>query len=99
MLRLWGRTVRDWTAPDGSAFRVEVALPGTSSALVVFHHQNAHLDRYATWQASDRNARAVSARLDARAVLAALTEAELRALWVRSAPREGQAAVLTSMSS
>ncbi len=83
MIHLWRKPVRDWTAPDGTQYKVEVTLPGTSSALVIFHRPNQHEDRYATWQA----ARAVSARLDAKDVLAQLNEASLRELYIRSAVR------------
>lgn len=87
MLYFWRKPVKDWRSPDGTPWRVEVTLPGTSSALILFHHPDPQLDRYATWQADDRAARAVTARLDARQVLAALDDGTLRRLFVRSAPR------------
>ena len=91
MIHLWRKPVRDWTAPDGTRYTVEVTLPGTSSALIIFHRDNQHEDRYATWQATDRSARAVSARLDAKEVLAQLSEKALRALHLRSAVRSAGA--------
>ena len=87
MIHLWRKPVRDWTAPDGTTYTVEVTLPGTSSALVLFHRNNQHEDRYATWQANDRSVRSASARLDPASALRELTDDALTALWVRSAPR------------
>lgn len=87
MIHLWKKPVRDWTAPDGTTYRVEVTLPGTSSALILFHRSNAHEDRYATWQAGEASARSVTARLDAKSILPLLTDLVLRELYIRSAPR------------
>ena len=87
MIHLWRKPVRAWTAPDGTSFRVEVTLPGTSSALIIYHSADTHRDRYATWQAGEASARSVTARLDATSILPLLTDEVLRALWLRSAPR------------
>lgn len=78
-----------FTGPDGTSWSVEVTNPGASNAMVVFRHPNgrtARLDRYAWYITRGAEAQDVTARLDRKAVLQSLTEADLRRLFRRSMP-------------
>ena len=81
--------MRAFTSPDGTQWGVEARSPGASNIMVVFHHPDASTsrrNRYAwiNWQGAE--ARNVTARLDARAVIDGLTDAELKRLFRRSMP-------------
>ena len=78
---------RIYESPDGVRWRVEVTLPGASNAMVVFHHPaggTARLDRYNWYNARMPEARSVTARLDPKTVLDAITDEELALLFRRS---------------
>ena len=80
---------RAFEAPDGVRWRVEVpdSLTGASNAMVVFHHpdgRTARKDRYAWYIANTPEARSVTSRLDAEAVLKALSDQDLARLFRRS---------------
>ncbi len=80
---------RVFQSPDGVSWRVEVPemLTGASNAVVLFHHPDGRTtrkDRYAWYIADTPEARSVTARLDARAVLDAITEEQLARLFRRS---------------
>lgn len=78
-----------FTGSDGTNWNVEVTNPGASNAMVVFRHPNGRtnrLDRYAWHLARGAEAQNVTARLDKKAVLQSLTEADLRRLFRRSMP-------------
>ncbi|HEX3159529.1 MAG TPA: hypothetical protein VHQ45_13490 [Gemmatimonadaceae bacterium] len=80
---------KEYVAPDGTRWRIEIRTPGASSALVVFHHPaggTARYDRYATYQWKGAEARNVTARLDKDEVMDALGDGDLLALFRRSAP-------------
>ena len=80
---------RTFTAPDGTTWRVEVTSPGSSNAMVVFRHpdgRTARLDRYAWYITRGAEAHDVTARLDRRAVLDSLGDADIQRLFRRSMP-------------
>ena len=81
--------VRTFTTPDGTPWRVQVQSPGSSNAMVLFRHpdgRTARLDRYAWYITRGAEAHDVTARLDRRAVLESLTDADVQRLFRRSMP-------------
>lgn len=84
---------RSYTAPDGTAWGVEVRWPSATNAMVVFHHPDVTTtarNRYAWWVSDGAQARDVTARLDAAQVLAALTDDDVRTLFRKSMPISSQ---------
>ena len=80
---------RSFTGTDGTNWRVEVQNPGSSNAMVVFRHpdaSNTRLDRYAWYITQGAEAGDVTGRLDKRAVLNALGDADVARLFRRSMP-------------
>lgn len=78
---------RIWRAPDGSDWIVTVDLPGSSNAMVIFHHPggvSARLDRYNWYITNGPEARSVTSRLDRTKVLEGLTNDDLADLYRRS---------------
>jgi hypothetical protein len=84
--------VRAVRGPDGLTWTVEVRAPGTTNAMVVFHHPDPlkRATRYAWWVTGGPEARDVTGRLDPASVLAALDDAALLRLFRRSMPVESQ---------
>jgi hypothetical protein len=81
--------MREFRAPDGSTWRIEVRLPGASNAMVVFHQppSNGALgSRYAWYIWRGPEARSVTSRVAAGKVLETLTDADLERLYRRSMP-------------
>ena len=81
--------MREYVAPDGGRWDVEVRTPGASNAMVVFHHADdstSRLNRYAWHEWEGEEARNVRARLDRAQVLKALTDEDLAMLFRRSMP-------------
>lgn len=81
--------MKPFQTADGTLWGVEVQLPGSSSANVVFHHPDpgtSRKDRYARfdWRGS-ADAR-VNGRLPIATIQAALSEAIVRELFRRSMP-------------
>lgn len=81
--------MREYVAPDGGRWTVEVRTPGASNAMVVFHHPDdatSRYDRYAwhIWQGEE--ARNVTARLGKKQVLDVLDDEDLAMLFRRSMP-------------
>ena len=79
--------MRSFQAPDGTRWGVEAMLPGASHAMIVFRHPNgrtSRLDRYAWRNVESPDARDVTARLDADALLETLTESDLAVHFRRS---------------
>ena len=81
--------MREYVAPDGTRWMVEVRTPGASNAMVVFHHPDgatSRRNRYAwhIWRGDE--ARNVTARLGKRQVIDALSDADLALLFRRSMP-------------
>jgi hypothetical protein len=79
--------MKAFRAPDGTEWSVQVQLPGSSNAMVLFRHPDgasSHRDRY-NWYLSDGpEARSVTTRLSPDAVLAKLDQAQLLRLFSRS---------------
>jgi hypothetical protein len=81
--------MKPFQTADGTLWGVEVQLPGSSSANVVFHHPDpstSRKDRYARLEWRGPEAAMVTRRLDIGAIRASLTDAEMAALFQRSAP-------------
>lgn len=74
---------------EGTDWGVEVQLPGSSNAMIVFHHpggRTARLDRYAWFIWSGPEARSVTSHIAAEKVFSALTPEKLKALFRKSMP-------------
>jgi hypothetical protein len=81
--------MREYVAPDGVRWMVEVRTPGASNAMIVFHHPDdatSRRNRYAwhIWRGDE--ARNVTARLAPERVLESLSDADLAMLFRRSMP-------------
>lgn len=74
---------------DGTVWGVEVELPGSSSANVVFHHPDpstSRRDRYARFDWRGPEAGDVTVRIPMARIRAALSDAVLAELFQRSMP-------------
>jgi hypothetical protein len=83
------RGLREFRSVDGTPWRVAVRSPGSSNAMVVFHHPaggTSRRDRYAWHLTSGPEARNVTARLKPEEVLESLTDEDLALLYRRSMP-------------
>ena len=79
--------MKEFRAPDGVVWRVEVAVPGSSNAMVIFHHPNgSRHDRYAWYITTGPESKSVTARLSEKEVLATLSERDVAGLFRRSMP-------------
>ena len=81
--------MRAFRSPDGTNWGVEVQTPGSSNAMVVFHHpdgRTASRDRYAWYLARGPEANDVTGRLTPKTVLDALGEPDIARLFRRSMP-------------
>jgi len=79
--------MRTWRSPDGTRWAVEVDIPGSSNALVIFRHpsgKSARLDRYNWYLSNGPEARSVTSRLSATKVLESLSDDALAQLYRRS---------------
>lgn len=84
-----GREIRSFKGPDGTDWGMEVQLPGSSNAMVVFHHpggKTAGFDRYAWHLWSGPEARSVTSRVSIEKVMASLTPETTALLFRRSMP-------------
>ncbi|SRR5258705_500453 len=80
---------RRYTAPDGVEWGVEVELPGSSNAMVVFRHpdaSSARRDRYNWYISRAPEARSVTSRLSPKRVLEEIDDVSLGRLFSRSMP-------------
>jgi hypothetical protein len=80
---------RHYTSPDGTAWNVEVMLPGATNAMIVFGHPDggsSRLDRYNWVNIAGPGAKNVTSRADAAAVLRELTDTQIALLFRRSMP-------------
>jgi hypothetical protein len=83
------KDMKPFETPDGTRWGVEIELPGSSSANVVFHHPDpstSRKDRYARFDWRGPQAADVTGRLSIAQIRAALTDAALVELFKRSAP-------------
>lgn len=95
------RDIREYKGPDGTQWGVEVKVPGSSNAMVVFHHpggKTARLDRYAWHQWRGPEARSVTGSLKKDAVMKALTPPVLSLLLRRSMPISAGSSPLTELN-
>jgi hypothetical protein len=79
--------MRIWRSPDSIEWTVEVDLPGSSNAMVIFRHpsgKSARLDRYNWYISNGPEARSVTSRLSKAKILSSLTDQDLAALYRRS---------------
>lgn len=78
---------RTYTAPDGTVWGVEVDLPGSSNAMIIFRHPHegtSGKDRYNWVISSGPEARSVTSRLEPARVMEGLDDEEIAALFRRS---------------
>lgn len=78
---------RAYRSPDGVEWTLEVELPGTTSALVLFRHpdgRSARQDRYNWYQAQPDQIPGGGHRVRPADVLASLTDAQIAMLYRRS---------------
>ena len=76
-----------WRSPDGIDWAVDVDLPGSSNAMVIFRHPNgasARLDRYNWFISNGPEARSVTSHLSKSKVLDSLDDLALARLYRRS---------------
>lgn len=81
--------MRTYAAPDGTVWGVDVVLPGSSNAMVVFRHPNvasSRSDRYNWYISSGPEARSVTSRLAPKRVLDEIDDVALDRLFRRSMP-------------
>ncbi len=81
--------MKEFDGPDGVHWAVEVQIPGSSNAMIVFHHpggRTARLDRYAWYQWRGPEARSVTGSISPDAVMRQLTRDAMALLFRRSMP-------------
>jgi hypothetical protein len=81
--------MRAFAGPDGTTWGVDVMLPGSSNAMVVFRHPDAatsRRDRYNWFISTGPEARSVTSRLSPQRVLDQIDDATLTRLFQRSMP-------------
>lgn len=81
--------MRSYRGPDGTDWEVEVTLPGSSNAMILFRHpdgRSSSMDRYNWILSHGPESRSVTARLTPSKVLAALDPNALDRLFRRSMP-------------
>jgi hypothetical protein len=79
--------MKAWRSPDGIEWAVDVDLPGSSNAMVIFRHpggRSRRLDRYNWYLSHGPEARSVTSHLSREKVIEALTDEELARLYRRS---------------
>jgi hypothetical protein len=83
------KDTRTFRAGDGTEWGVEVRMPTASNAMVVFHHpggSTSGLNRYSWHQWHGPEARSVTSRVSADAVMKTLSDDVLALLFRRSMP-------------
>jgi hypothetical protein len=81
--------MRTHRAPDGVVWGVEVGLPGSSNAMVIFRHpdrRSSSFDRYNWYISKGPEARSVTSRLTPSRVLDEIDDPSLGRLFSRSMP-------------
>ena len=79
--------MKSWRSPDGINWKVEVDLPGSSNAMVIFRHPDgasSRQDRYNWYLTNGPEARSVTSRLLKAKVLDSLSDDDLARLFRRS---------------
>jgi len=83
------RDITPFRGPDGTNWGVEIQLPGSSNAMIVFHHpggKTARLDRYSWDMWSGPESRSVTSRVPMEKIRQGLTQEKLDVLFRRSMP-------------
>lgn len=83
------KNMKPFETADGTLWGVEVQLPGSSGANVIFHHPDpstSRKDRYARLEWRGPEAANIGAQLDIAKVRAALSDAAIADLFRRSMP-------------
>jgi hypothetical protein len=78
---------RTFRAPNGVVWGVEIDLPGSSNAMIIFRHpdrRSSSMDRYNWAISTGPEARSVTSRLDPTRVLEGLDDNDIAALFRRS---------------
>ena len=81
--------MRNLRAPDGTNWKVELAVPGSSNVMIVFRHpdgRSARKDRYNWFLSSGPEARSVTSRLSPERVMQQIDDASVARLFGRSMP-------------
>ena len=81
--------MKTFRGPDGTEWKVEAALPGSSNVMVVFRHPNgdsSRMDRYNWYISKGPEARSVTSRLSTKDVLDKLDDTAIAMLFSRSMP-------------
>lgn len=81
--------MRRFRGPDGTDWKVELAVPGSSNVMVVFRHpdgRSARKDRYNWYISTGPEARSVTSRLSPERVMQQLDDATIARLFGRSMP-------------
>jgi hypothetical protein len=81
------KNLKMFRSPDGTEWNVQVQMPGSSNAMVLFRHPDgasSHRDRYNWYISTGPEARSVTTRLSPEIVLKALDEVQLAKLFSRS---------------
>ena len=79
--------MRVWQSPDGINWVIDVDLPGSSNAMVLFRHPgatNGRLDKYSWFISNGPEARSVTSRLTPAKVIESLSDADLSRLYRRA---------------
>ena len=79
--------MRVWQSPEGINWVIDVDLPGSSNAMVIFRHPgaaNGRLDRYTWFISNGPEARSVTSRLSKDKIIEGLSDAELSRLYRRA---------------
>ena len=79
--------MKSWRSPDGIDWVVDVDLPGSSNAMVIFRHPDgasARLDRYNWYISNGPEARSVTSHLSKSKVLDSLDDLAIARLYRRS---------------
>jgi hypothetical protein len=78
-----------YRAADGTEWGIEVAVPGSSNAMIYFRHPDGRTvqnDRYNWVLSHGPEARSVTSRLKPKKVLESLTDEDIEMLFRRSMP-------------
>jgi hypothetical protein len=79
--------MRVWQSPEGINWVIDIDLPGSSNAMVIFRHpgrKDGRLDKYNWFISNGPEARSVTSRLAKKKVLEALTDADIARLYRRA---------------
>ena len=83
------KSPRTFRSPDGTEWRVDAVLPGSSNAMILFRHPNGNssgADRYNWFISRGPEARSVTSRLSPERVMEQLDDASIARLFLRSMP-------------